>query len=231
MFDIDGTLIDASGAGGAALRRALLDEFGVAEPKPISLAGRTDRGIALEFFTHHQIEPSEANWRRFRSAYLSRLGDLLPQRPGKILPGVSALLQRLQGCAHSAVGLLTGNIEEGARRKLTHYGLAQHFAFGGFGDDHACRDEVARAALRSATERHGDHPARQVWVIGDTPLDIRCARAIGAKVVAVATGSFSIADLKSHQPDLALETLEDPAPWNAILANEDAREGAEDAAG
>jgi phosphoglycolate phosphatase len=220
LFDIDGTLIDSSGAGGAALQMALREEFGITDPKPISLAGRTDRSIALEFFTHHQIEPTEANWRRFRSAYLSRLGDLLPQRPGRILPGVRTLLQRLQQCASVAIGLLTGNVEEGARRKLTHFGLHHHFEFGGFGDDHACRDEVARAALRSAAQRHGEPEPERVWVIGDTPLDIRCARAIGARVVAVATGSFRLGELQSHQPDFALETLEDPTPWREILPDE-----------
>lgn len=219
LFDIDGTLINTSGAGGAALNLALQDTFGIAEPKKVSLSGRTDRGIALEFFEHHQIEPSESNWLRFRDAYLTRLRTTLPLRKGIVLPGVRELLARIASVSQTAVGLLTGNILEGARHKLEHFDLYKHFAFGGFGDDHPCRDDVARSALRCVQTQFGDCHHRELWVIGDTPLDIRCARAIGAKVVAVATGSSSIDELRSFAPDFVVESLEDSAPWEAVLAS------------
>jgi phosphoglycolate phosphatase len=217
LFDIDGTLINTSGAGGAALNLALHDEFGISEPKKISLSGRTDRGIALELFEFHRIEPTESNWTKFRTAYLARLRDLLPHRQGIVLPGVRILLRRLATASQTAMGLLTGNVFEGARHKLEHFGLFEHFRFGGFGDEHPCRDDVARAALRSVHDHHGEDQERQVWVIGDTPLDIRCARAIGAKVIAVATGHHSVEELASHSPDFAVATLEDPAPWQTLL--------------
>ncbi|HTN77208.1 MAG TPA: HAD hydrolase-like protein [Pirellulaceae bacterium] len=107
-----------------------------------------------------------------------------------------------------AIGLLTGNVREGAMRKLAHYGLATHFAFGGYGDLHHERDDVAREAL-AASHTHlgvavgGD----RVWVIGDTPLDVRCARAIGAKVIAVATGAHTVEELQGHAPDVTVEDL------------------------
>lgn len=216
LFDIDGTLINTSGAGGAALNLALQEIFGVTEPKKISLSGRTDRGIALELFEYHQIEPSESNWRQFREAYLARLKSLLPTRQGFVLPGARELLTQISSVSQTAMGLLTGNILDGARQKLDHFGLFQHFGFGGFGDDHPCRDDVARAALKSMQDHHGEAPDREVWVIGDTPLDIRCARAIGAKVVAVATGTFTVDELRSFEPDFAVESLEDPVPWQHL---------------
>jgi phosphoglycolate phosphatase len=217
LFDIDGTLINTSGAGGAALNMALGDVFGVTEPKKISLSGRTDRGIALEFFEHHQIKADELNWTRFRDAYLARLRQLLPQRTGIILPGVQALLERMSALPQTAMGLLTGNVFEGARHKLEHFGIFKHFGFGGYGDDHACRDDVARAALRSVINRHGPADKREIWVIGDTPLDIRCARAIGANVIAVATGAYTLEELRQHDPDLAAVSLEDKSIWQMVL--------------
>lgn len=217
LFDIDGTLINTSGAGGAALNLAIQEAFGVTEPKKISLSGRTDRGIALELFEHHQIEPSESNWLRYREAYLTRLKTMLPVRPGVVLPGARELLAQLSSVPNTAMGLLTGNVQEGARHKLDHFGLYEHFGFGGFGDDHSCRDDVARAALKSVQKHHGEATDREVWVIGDTPLDIRCARAIGAKVVAVATGTFSVEELRSFAPDFAVESLEDLTPWQHLL--------------
>ena len=217
LFDIDGTLINTSGAGGAALNLALQEAFGVTEPKKINLSGRTDRGIALELFQHHQIEPSESNWLRYREAYLTRLKTMLPVRQGVVLPGARELLAQLSSLPNTALGLLTGNIQEAHRHKLDHFGLYQHFGFGGFGDEHPCRDDVARAALRSVHHHHGEAADREVWVVGDTPLDIRCARAIGAKVVAVATGTFSVVELRSFAPEFAVESLEDLAPWQHLL--------------
>jgi phosphoglycolate phosphatase len=108
------------------------------------------------------------------------------------------------------VGLLTGNVRAGARVKLGHFGLYDHFAFGGFGDHHLDRDEVAREALAEVERRfNGRHSPERIWVVGDTPLDIRCARAIGARAVAVATGWHSEEELTAHGPDLFLTDLED----------------------
>jgi phosphoglycolate phosphatase-like HAD superfamily hydrolase len=105
-------------------------------------------------------------------------------------------------------GLLTGNIRRGAQIKLQRYQLWDKFPFGGFGDDHEDRDRIAAIALQRGSERLGRQlEGAEVLVIGDTPLDIRCARAIGAKVLAVATGSFSVQQLQEHRPDWVVEDL------------------------
>src|SRR5262249_30158365 len=190
LFDIDGTLIRSGGAGKDALEAALAETFALAEIQDgVPYAGRTDTAIAHDLLALHGIEPSAANVRRLNDAYLERLPRALHERQGVVLPGVVELLGRLRAHERVALGLLTGNVHRGAEHKLRHFGLWEHFAFGGFGDDAHDRDAVARAALLDA-ERHLRRRVDplDVWVIGDTPLDVACARAVGAKAVAVCTG-------------------------------------------
>ena len=210
LFDIDGTLINTGGAGGTALIAAFREDFGIETPAKVPFSGRTDRGIGTNLFEEHGIDDSPENWRRLRDGYLARLPIHLPLRNGRILDGVSKLLERLQATEAVAIGLLTGNLRDGARIKLTHFGLFEHFTFGGFGDEHRDRNGVAEAALAEA-RRHAnsDFDPRRVWVIGDTPLDVSCARAIDARVIAVATGLHPAAELADSQPDLLLENLSD----------------------
>lgn len=211
LFDIDGTLVRTGGAGKAAMEAALREEFGVrltAEEIPYS--GRTDLAIGRDLLTAHGIDPA-ANQTKLVEGYLARLPYYLERFPGRVCPGVTELLVELRGRADVVLGLITGNVRRGAERKLGHYGLWENFAVGGFGDDHDDRDDVARAAL-GAVEWHVGakvDPA-DVWVIGDTPLDVKCARAIGARAVAVATGWHPMADLVASGPDLALADLSDP---------------------
>ena len=217
LFDIDGTLIRSGGAGKAAMEAALLAAFGIAEVKDVvPYSGRTDTAIARDLLGVHDIDPSLDNQRALREAYLAQLPGCLKSHGGKILPGVGELLVALQARSDVVLGLLTGNIRVGAKTKLGHFGLWEYFTCGGFGDEHFDRDDVAREALAAVTEHLGKSPnLDRVWVIGDTPLDVRCARAIGAKVVAVATGAHSVADLMTSRPDVAVETLTDTA---ALLA-------------
>lgn len=212
LFDIDGTLIHTGGAGRDALHTALEVVFAVKDPYPVDLSGRTDRGIARELFAAHDIPPTEENWHKFREAYLAGLDVHLPAKAGRVLPGVRELIALLEARSHVALGLLTGNVREGARRKLAYYQLDRHFATGGFGDTHPHRDDVAREALAAMRTKIGAHlSGDEVWIIGDTPLDIRCARAIGARVLAVATGSHSAEELSAHAPDLVAADLSDTA--------------------
>jgi phosphoglycolate phosphatase-like HAD superfamily hydrolase len=220
LFDIDGTLLSSGGAGKAAMETALAEEFGLAELRGcVTYSGRTDRAIGRDLFRLHAIEESLPNWQRFVARYLQHLPRCLHAHQGKVLPGIASLLEHLAARPNTAVGLLTGNLREGARLKLGHFGLFHHFAFGGFGDEHWERDDVAREAL-AAVHRHlnGAVQPERIWVIGDTPLDVRCARAIGARVAAVATGIHSLADLAAAEPDLLLADLADPQPllelWN-----------------
>jgi phosphoglycolate phosphatase-like HAD superfamily hydrolase len=213
LFDIDGTLLNSGGAGKAAMETGLATEFGLSQVRQgVPYSGRTDRAIGRELLALHDLEPSPRNWQRLQDAYLNHLPACLQRHPGKVLPGIKALLERLALHNGVAVGLLTGNIREGARLKLAHFGLFHHFAFGGFGDHHLERDDVAREALNAA-QKYCDGVARdRIWVIGDTPLDIRCARAIGARVAAVATGWHSVEELEAEHPDLLLADLSDATP-------------------
>jgi phosphoglycolate phosphatase len=231
FLDIDGTLVLTGGAGQTAFAQTLAAEFGIPEiDTRVVFAGRSDRAIATDLFREHGIEQSAENWRRFCVGYLSRLDDALGSHKGYVLPGATDLLTALANRGDVALGLLTGNVQEGARRKLSHYGLWQWFAFGGFGDDHLERRDIAAAALVAA-RRHIDGNTRcsagngavsrgQVIVIGDTLHDIDCGRSIGARCVAVATGHTPADDLRCSRPDVLVETLEDIGPIVALLDNE-----------
>ena len=210
LFDIDGTLINTGGAGGTALIEAFREDFGIDNPAQVPFSGRTDRGIGTNLFEQHGIEDSPENWQRLRDGYITRLPVHLPQRDGRVLDGVLSLLEQLQSREAVGVGLLTGNLHEGARIKLSYFGLFEHFRFGGFGDDHRNRDGVAEAALVAAKNHaNGNFDPGRTWVIGDTPLDITCARAINVKVLAVATGLHPMNQLADYRPDLLLEDLSD----------------------
>lgn len=210
LFDIDGTLIHTGGAGRAALDVALEEAFAMKVRHEVPVSGRTDRGIARDLFLLHGIEDSQENWDRFRATYLRNLAAIMPRRQGRILAGVTDLLGRLAACPQARLGLLTGNVREGAKIKLSHFQLHGRFAFGGYGDHHADRNDVAREAL-GAAERHLGGPAAQckLWVIGDTLFDIRCARAIGARAAAVATGTETAEALAAEGPDLLLRDMSD----------------------
>jgi phosphoglycolate phosphatase-like HAD superfamily hydrolase len=212
LFDIDGTLVRTGGAGKAAMEAALAAEFGVGAVRDtVSYSGRTDRAIARDLLAVHGIEPTRSNEDRLRDAYLARLPDALRERPGQTCPGIPDLLAALRPRGGVVLGLLTGNVRRGAAHKLGHFGLWDYFACGGFGDDHLDRDDVARAAVAEVRSHLGRAFAPEdVWVIGDTPLDVRCARAVGAKAVAVATGWHPADELAAHAPDYLLADLSNP---------------------
>jgi phosphoglycolate phosphatase len=214
LFDIDGTLISSGGAGKAALEAAVASEFGTDHViAKLELSGRTDRAIVRDLFRMCGVEETpEARERLFQS-YLAHLPGCLAQKKGCVLPGIDEFLEELSARDEVAVGLLTGNIRAGARLKLGHFQLLHHFSFGGFGDHHHDRDDVAREAWREIQNRFdGTVSPERVWVIGDTPLDVQCARCIGARVAAVATGWHSADELAAAQPDLLLRDLSDPRP-------------------
>ncbi len=213
LFDIDGTLILSGGAGKAALEAGLASEFGIAQViDKLQLSGRTDRAIVTDLFRLHVIDDTPENRRRLAEAYLRHLPRCLATLGGRVLPGIAALLECLSERHDVALGLLTGNLRAGARVKLGHFGLFEYFPFGGFGDEHIDRDDVAREALAEVRRHHKAIPPERIWVVGDTPLDVRCARAIGARAVAVATGWHTCEELTGHGPDLLLDDLSDPLP-------------------
>jgi phosphoglycolate phosphatase len=203
LFDIDGTLVRTGGAGKAAMEAGLRAAFGVEYINDtVPYSGRTDRAIARDLLAVHGIDPTPANQRTLSEAYLAQLPGSLTKHGGKVCPGVGELLAALGGQSDTILGLLTGNVRAGARAKLGHFGLWDHFACGGFGDEHFDRDDVARMALAEVRSHLGRavDPA-DVWVIGDTPLDVKCARAIGAKAVVVQTGWHHRDELVACCPD------------------------------
>lgn len=211
LFDIDGTLIHTDGAGIKAFGQALETQFNVQDGiRGVKFAGRTDTGVAREVFLRHGIEPSPENLRLFFDCYAHWLGHILTETRGEICPGVGKLILELESLPQPPViGLLTGNIRLGAEIKLRHYRLWQFFRTGGFADDHEERDQIAVIARERGGRLLGE-PLRdeQVLVIGDTPLDIQCARAINARVLAVATGGSTVEELEAHRPDWAVKDLD-----------------------
>lgn len=211
LFDIDGTLITSGGAGERALRLGFHDRFGIDDDlSAVEIAGRTDSGIARQMLGAHGLPATPENLIAFFDGYLLHLASLLPQTIGCLLPGIVPLLEALKVRPEIVLGLLTGNLERGARLKLTHYGVWHFFEFGAYADDHYDRNELGPVARARAAARHGaEFAPEQIFVLGDTPHDITCARAIGAKAVAIATGKFSRAELAACAPDFLFDDLGD----------------------
>lgn len=219
LFDIDGTLLRTGGAGREALDEAFLGVCGWPEATAgISLAGATDGGILRSVFARFLGTggPSDHDGAAVQRVYLQALTRRLDV-PGRAIacPGVPALLRSLEGRAH--IGLLTGNWCAGAALKLRAVGLDRTWAVGAYGDDAVDRDllvPVARARAAAA-----GLAVRRVVVVGDTPADIRCARAGGAVAVAVETGFASPEALAAAGPDVVLADLERGKSWfEAIVA-------------
>ncbi len=215
LFDIDGTLVDTGGAGMAALKEATREIFGHEGPA-LDLAGSTDLGIVANIHAHFEIEPTRDRIDTYFEVYLGRLDWNLTHGgySGRVFDGVHDLLTELAGRRDAGIGLLTGNTAGGAASKMRHFGLADHFPFGAYGSDHADRNRLGPIALERAAVHTGrTFTAAETWVIGDTPKDIACAHAIGARCLAVATGQFSTTALEAHGADQVVESLEQALEW------------------
>lgn len=223
LFDIDGTLLSAGGAGARALRDALLEVFG--ETGPIgaySMAGRTDPQIVRELMTAtgrtvEEIEPRyEAVWER----YLRNLRGEVARTEIQALPGVPALLDRVEaGGEPTLLGLLTGNVMDGARMKVDAAGLGfDRFRVGAYGSDHGDRPELPAVAVRRARDLTGlEFAGKEIVIIGDTPFDIACGEHLGVRTIAVATGGHPAEELAACEPDYLFDDLTDAdAVWRAI---------------
>ncbi|HEY5915559.1 MAG TPA: HAD hydrolase-like protein [Verrucomicrobiae bacterium] len=210
LFDIDGTLLRTGGAGVRAFAKVFETEFGATDGfAQLKFAGRTDLSLVREFFSFHHIPTTAENFRRFFDRYVFWLDQILGDSQTVLCPGVAEFIGRLRGLAQPPLlGLLTGNIRLGAEIKLRHVRLWDAFETGAFADDHEDRNEIAAIARQRGSrilkeELAGD----EVLVVGDTPFDIRCGRAIGAKVLAVATGGATLEELRRHEPDWAVKDL------------------------
>jgi phosphoglycolate phosphatase-like HAD superfamily hydrolase len=207
LFDIDGTMVRAGGAGLMAMRQAIEELHGITDMPSVTVHGRTDHGIVEDIFGRLSIdvEPARAT---FVKRYCELLVQTLPQCSGRVLPNVVPLLDHMKKQGDVSLGLLTGNARRASDAKLDHFGLNHYFAYGGFGDDHSNRNDVAAVAKRAAADHLGDRfQEDQLWVIGDTVNDITCARSIGAKVIAVETGGGTRDELEAAGAELVYRQL------------------------
>lgn len=218
LFDVDGTLVDAAGAGRRGLEASFRRVFGIddiTEPASrVRFEGKSDPTIIAEIAREARIEPAEieSRYTQLQEAYLDALKRELavPNPKRRVMPGVRALLERLAARPDVFLGLVTGNIEEGARAKLAAFDLNHYFVDGGFSSDHPERPEIARIAHERLSRRAGFRfPADRVMVVGDTELDVGCARANGFCAIAVLSGWVPRERLEAARPDALFSDLTD----------------------
>jgi phosphoglycolate phosphatase-like HAD superfamily hydrolase len=221
LFDIDGTLIDSGGAGLGALDLAFREMYSVDDAfRDIPMAGRTDLQIIREGLELHGIGYSEGAIPEFSKTYIKYLMQNVDNRKGHVKDGVREVLERLDSCGDYMLGLLTGNIEEGARIKLEHFGLHGYFRTGAFGSDSEDRNELLPIAVEKLRREFSlEIDFRDCFVIGDTPKDVDCAKCHGAYAIAVATGPYSCSALSEAGADLVLQDLSDTDRLLSVLQN------------
>lgn len=226
FWDIDGTLLTTGKAGVPAWEMAVREiverDFELAS---FRVAGLTDYQIAVRTFEMLEVDADESTIRRMVSRYEELLPTELPKKQGHVMPNVRDILERMREEPDVHLYLLTGNTPGGARAKLTHYDLFKYFEGGAFAEDAGDRASIAARALRLA---RGLAPVGEqgAFVIGDTPHDIECANAIGARTIAVATGGYSREELMAHRPWRVFDVLP-PADEFARLIREPYRPSAE----
>jgi phosphoglycolate phosphatase len=228
LFDVDGTLVNAGGAGRRSIEHALERHLG-ADVRPqeswlgtLRLDGMTDRLIVREAMIALGLAFDEGTCDAVLETYLDALAREIHGPGYEVLPGVEALLERGRA-AGRLIGLCTGNVRRGARVKLGRGGVDRFFEWGedapnGFAEDGEARERILAAVLRRAGTRAGAPlPPQDAVVIGDTPRDISAAKVWGVPVLAVATGRFAVDELRHHGADLAVPTLEDPRALDFLL--------------
>jgi phosphoglycolate phosphatase len=207
FWDIDGTLLTTGKAGVPAWEQAVREVIGHDfELSRFRVAGLTDYQIAVRTFEMLEVPADDSMIRRMVTRYEELLPQELPKKPGRVLPNVREILEHMRRRPDVRSYLLTGNTRGGARAKLTHYQLFHYFRDGAFAEDSGDRSTIAMRALALARAA-GLVADEGVFVVGDTPHDIDCAKAIGARTIAVATGGYSLPELVSHQPWRAFDEL------------------------
>lgn len=216
LFDIDGTLVWANGAGALAMERALLQVYGTAGAlEQIYMAGMTDRAIISQALAGSGISEGDilARWEPFTQAMARHMRVTAAERGVQACPGVFPLLDALAGREDVLLGLVTGNLAHTAPIKLRAAGISPTlFPIGGYGSDDSDRNKLpAIAARRAEALTGGRFSGSRIVVVGDTPADVACGKAVGAKTVAVATGSSLQEVLQATQPDALLPDFSDLA--------------------
>jgi len=226
LFDIDGTLLWTDGAGRRAVHRALQDIFGAQPPDGHEFDGKTDPQIIRELMRLAGVsdETIDARLPDALERYVALLSEELghADHSDKTFPGIGALLDALDARDDVLLGLLTGNIHEGALAKLAAVGLAQHrFRIGAFGSDHPDRPALPAIARGRAEALLGYSVAGEdVIVIGDTPADMNCGKGIGARAIGVATGRYSVNDLRACDAAAVFPDLTDTTAVMRVIFGE-----------
>jgi len=217
LFDIDGTLITAGGAGTRSLDRAFYALFGIEDAfKSVTMSGKTDIQIIKEGLRLHELPYVDGTIERMKGKYLEFLREEINNPWKKMKPGVAELLALLKDDA-KPLGLLTGNLEDGAEIKLKPFGLNKYFIDGAFGSDHEERDELLPIAIEKFSRKGLTFNLTDCIVVGDTPRDVKCAKIHGAFSVAVATGPYSKEELLRTEADMVLTSFEEAEKCAVML--------------
>ena len=225
LFDIDGTLLDSSGMGRASMQRALAEVFGSPGQPSYRYDGKTDKQIVRDTMRleGHSDDHIDSRMEKLIDLYLDGLRTGVKSGKFRVRPldGVVDLLDALEARDDVVLGLLTGNVEPGARVKLSAAGIdPNRFRVNAFGSDHEHRPQLPAIAQRRATETLGlDIAGERVIVIGDTPADIECGRALGAKAIGVASGHYTVEQLQAHEPYAVFPSLSDTAKLLETILN------------
>ena len=223
LFDIDGTLVLDDGAAREAFAEALREVYQYeGDLGGFNFSGKTDPQIAFEVLEHGGLAPDviAAGLDRLWPIYVGSLAGRLHKGRQRVLPGVEALLQRLEQIPEVTLAVLSGNIEAGAKIKLAPWGLDRYFAFGAFGSDSRHRADLPPVAARRVAERTGTGFApREIVIIGDSIWDVRCGVPHDSVTIAVASGWTDADTLKAENPDFLFDSMEETEAWvEAILS-------------
>lgn len=210
-FDIDGTLLRCHGAGKAAIKTALESGYSLSHANvEVNYAGRTDASLCRELFELNGVEFTPQNIQAFKELYEKELSLELQKGGCELLPGVRELLDILSQDKRYRLGILTGNIKKTGFLKLQSHKLDSYFDFGGYGDSSEAREDIAKEAKLSAEELIGGSiDSQKILILGDTPKDVECGKAIGAKTLAVCTGYSPREEIEQTNPDLIVSDFSD----------------------
>jgi len=213
LWDLDETLVTTAGAGERAIVRSARKHWSVdLDLSLIPYSGCTDRRIGHLIRKHFDIPEDESTLRAYLDDFVNFVSEELPDSSARILPGVLQVVEAAHASPVHWQGLLTGNLRAAAAAKLVPFGLWDYFSFGAFADDAIERLDLGPIALVRASEFYGvTFAPEEVTIIGDTPHDVACARAIGARSLAVASGRFTPDQLAECEPTCLVRSLQEPA--------------------